>query len=223
MLGNILSKTIDKNITKYIIIFLTVITLFVFYQNILSLANLIKFVFIIVILGLFIYRDYFDENDKNNKLKQFGKDFSVNELLSNTDIIDFLEHRKYIKEINKNTYFDIIKHCTYFIKPYKLSIIDKENAKMYYDCANDEKNEIINLMSSLTISKTLYDHYSKNPDYEMIEKDINRSKHILNNYLRKIGLISIDTWEEDIDYTKKPFYNEKVQPRDKHNSKTNII
>jgi len=223
LLDKLLSKTIDKNIVKYIIIFSLILILFIFNKTLLSVENLIKLSFLALFVLFFIYKDYQKEIIKSDKLNDFGKDFNLNEILNNTDILIFLEDKKYIKNINNNTYFDIIKHCTYFYKSYKLSEIDKGNAKMYYDCANDEKNEIINLMSSLSISKTKYDHYSKKPDYEIIENDINQLKEILNNYLRKIGLITIDEWENEINYTKAPFYNQKVQPRDKYNYLTNII
>lgn len=224
MLGNqLLSKTIDKHILKYIILFSIFITVFLFYQSTLSVVNITKLIIIIGLVGIFMFSDYKTADLHNEKLKEFGKDFKISELLNNTDIMSFLERKKYIKDINKNTYFDIIKRCTYFIKAYKLCEIDKENSKQYYDCANGEKNEIINLLSSISITKVRYDHYSKEPDYEIIGKDIDEITKILNNYLRKMGLYSIDTWEEGPNYLKQPFFNEKVQPRDKYNLKSNII
>ena len=219
----ILSQVLDVNIRKYMFIFILTILFFINYVSFFSITNLIKGTFIFVFLLFFVYNDYIKQGKYIKHINEFEKQNHVNKLLEDTSILKFLDRKEYLSDININTYNDIVKHSTYFIKAYRLSLINPSDAKQYYDCAKDERDKIINLMSSFSVSKVRYDHYSKHEDYDILFDDIEEFTEILNHYLKEIGLLSIDNWEKDINHNKSPFYSDDIKGRDKYSGVNDII
>ena len=177
---------------------------------------------ILLLMGIalgFTYYIYSNQKEKEKEkvlldkgdLKLFD-DINAPEFKDEQFFFDFFRKNYFIKELNKYTWLEIIRHCNNYIKIVKLMDSEIEDKSQLLDNAKHERSLILNLFSSIIvgIKPGTSNIDNTEDDILVLTKERDRLKDELDYYYGEMVKKNLLLWKNNKNIRTRPVMDEEV-------------
>ena len=205
----------NKKILFYIFIFVAIFGFFNIMKNQLE-YKIILLVIISIGITYYIYNNDREKeikklNDNKGDLQLFN-DINAREFKQDDFFFDFFRKNYFIKDLNKYTWMELIKHSNNYLKVVKLMDSEIKNKCQLLSTAKMEKDNILNLFSSIIVGIKPGTSNLDNNDDDIIvltrERDILKSE--LDYHYGELVKKTLMIWKNNKNIDTCPIMDEEV-------------